>query len=361
MKQESRDFSRGRFKTRLQLAADRELVEDRAFGALIGLAMGDSLGDAARTAENHQRYGVTTDFGSGASWSTDDTEFALLTAEILIKSGGNPTIDDVVRSWREHVLIEDELNRGGASEIEAAHNIRRGLLPPLSGEYNSHCVSDGAAMRAAPIGIIAAGDGIMAASLAAVDACISHARDGVWGAQAVAVGVSQAMVGAAVPDVVSAARAAIPEQSWFSYTFDKAIEIVENASCPEEVWAPLHDELWTTYKAAVPEAISQAFAIYLLTRGDFKRGVLYAANFGRDADTIGAVVGALCGAACGASAIPDRWIEKVRYPSGTCLGFTKGVDIKTVAHTLAELVVQQGSDNPGWTSSQPGQPGRPSP
>ncbi len=38
---------------------DEDLLYDRAFGCLIGLAIGDSLGDQARSPENHASYGIT--------------------------------------------------------------------------------------------------------------------------------------------------------------------------------------------------------------------------------------------------------------------------------------------------------------
>ncbi|MFZ5925746.1 MAG: ADP-ribosylglycohydrolase family protein [Bacillota bacterium] len=324
--------------TRLELAANRALVQDRALGAMIGLAIGDSLGDAARTPENHQRYGITMDLDERASWSTDDTEFSLLTAKTLIDAGGSITRDDVVRSWRALVVGQDELPRGGASEIEAAENLRRGIYPPHSGEYNSHCLSDGAAMRATPIGIVCAGDPARAAGLAEVDASISHSRDGIWGAQAVAAAVATAMAGGTVDEVIDTGLSFVPKGSWLYHTLNLALEIASAAGSLENAWMPLHRNLWTSYKAVAPEAVSQAFALFKLSGGDFRRGVIYAGNFGRDADTLGAIVGALCGALVGASSIPERWIEKTRYPSGTCLRFTKGLDIVEIAAKLASLV-----------------------
>ena len=45
---------------------------------------------------------------------------------------------------------------------------------------------------------------------------------------------------------------------------------------------------------------------------DFRKGVTLAGNFGRDADTIGAVAGVILGARYGASRMPAAWIEKTR-------------------------------------------------
>lgn len=325
--------------SRTDLMRNPELCRDRAAGCLLGLAIGDSFGDAARTAENHFLYGITTDFRDGVpAPGTDDTEFALLTANALIQSKGELTAEHVLAAWREHVIALNVLNRGGASEREAAANLRRGVLPPLSGQYNSYYMSDGAAMRIAPVGIVCAGNIARAASWAEIDSSISHWRDGVWGAQAVAAAIAVAMTSGTIDEVIEAALKVIPREAWLRYTMEKALQIVEANKTWEEAWMPLHNALWTEYKAVVPEAVAQAFAIFKMTRGDFRQGIIWGGNFGRDADTIAAIVGALSGALNGARAIPTSWIEKVRYASGTCLPFTKGQDLFQVAKQLAELI-----------------------
>ena len=63
--------------SREEFIQDRSRVFDKVYGALSGIAIGDSFGDAARMQDNRANYQVTTDFNKGASWSTDDTEFAL--------------------------------------------------------------------------------------------------------------------------------------------------------------------------------------------------------------------------------------------------------------------------------------------
>jgi ADP-ribosylglycohydrolase len=106
----------------------------------------------------------------------------------------------------------------------------------------------------------------------------------------------------------------------------------------EEAWMPLHAALWSEYKAVAPEAVSEAFAVFRLVEGDFRRGIIYAGNWGRDADTIAAIVGALCGARHGMSGIPEQWAAKVRIAHGNCLPFTRGLDLLDVARQLAELI-----------------------
>lgn len=326
-------------KTRQEMVQDRETFLDRARGVMSGLAIGDSFGDASRKPDNQLAYGITTDFGKGASWSTDDTEFGLLTAQTLIEANGRLTPEIVAEAWKKHVVTQgEELNRGGNSEMEAAANLRRGLMPPYTGLYNAYAFSDGAAMRAAPIGIVFAGDLPGAAQAAEIDASISHCRDGVWGAQSVACAVAAAVAGASFEEILDAALYPVPKTSWYYYTFQLAMDIVRQADGRLlDAWMPLHDRLATRYKASVPEAVSQAFGVLALSHEDFRTGVITAGNFGRDADTIAAICGAVLGGMYGYKAIPARWAEKTRYPSGTCLPMARGIDLLEIAGKLCAL------------------------
>lgn len=321
------------------LKADKKLAVSKATGSICGLAIGDSFGDASRMQSNRENYGITTDFNKGATWSTDDTEFALLTAKTLINCKGNLTVEKVVEAWFEDVVVQDEFKRGGASEVSAANNLRRGIRPPESGKYSTFHMSDGSAMRIPPVGIICAGDPEKAARMAGIDASISHYADGIWGAQAVAAAVSIAMVDGTVDEIIGAAMNTIPRDSWLYAAMNTAFEIVEKANYSIiDAWMPLHDTLRASAWATTAEAIPATFACLRLVNSEFKKGVILAGNFARDADTIGAVAGAILGAKYGIGAIPPHWVEKTRYPSGTCLTFTKGIDLIKTGEQLADLI-----------------------
>ncbi|MGE5678164.1 MAG: ADP-ribosylglycohydrolase family protein [Pseudomonadota bacterium] len=325
--------------TTADLRGNRELAISKATGCICGLAIGDSFGDASRMQSNRENYGITTDFNKGASWSTDDTEFALLTAKTLINCKGRLTTDDVVKAWFEDVVVQDEFKRGGASEVSAAINLRRGIRPPESGKYSTFHMSDGSAMRIAPVGVICAGDPERAAAMAEIDASISHYADGIWGAQAVAAAVSIAMVDGTMDEIIDAAMKAIPKDSWLYASMVAAFDIVDKAKGSIiDAWMPLHDTLRASTWATTAEAIPSAFASLKMAHSEFKTGVILAGNFARDADTIGAVAGAILGAKYGLNAIPAHWVEKTRYPSGTCLTFTKGIDLIKIGEQLADLI-----------------------
>ena len=325
--------------TRNDLINNPALAREKALGALAGLAIGDSFGDAGRVPENHQNYGMILSFDTGKVWSTDDTEFAIFTAKMLIDHDGNPSHKDLAEGWLKYIAAQDDFPRGGNSEIEAAENLKKGIMPPESGRRSVYGFSDGACMRIAPVGIVCAGDVERAKELAKRDAEVSHNFSGIWAAQAVAAAVATAMVSGTDEEIIDAAMSCIPTDCWLYDNMKHMLELVELAETDFcTAWMALHDDFRTRYKASVEEAIPQAFALFLLSKGDFKRGIILAANFGRDADTIGAVLGALRGAQLGASAIDPSWIERTGYPSGTCLQFTKGLTIRGLAEDLAALI-----------------------
>ncbi|MBN1562295.1 MAG: ADP-ribosylglycohydrolase family protein [Anaerolineae bacterium] len=317
---------------------DGSTLTDRAIGCLLGLAVGDAFGDIGRSDAYRQRYGIVTNLYEGAK-STDDTEFAVLTGQTLLDCGGDLTLDHLVTSWKKYIIDQGGVfERGGKPLYGAVANLERGMLPPYTGIDNVQNNDDGAVMRIAPIGIICAGDPQRAADLALIEAQISHAQDGIWGAQAVAASIAVALTGATVDEIVNTGLAQIPEDSWLGRAMAKTIRICDEAGSIEAAWEDLHTALWTPVHSSVAEALPQLYAVFKLTGGDFHKGMFWAGNFGRDADTIGAVVGALSGAMHGESVIPATWIEKVRCPAGVCLKFAAQIDIRELAQQLVELI-----------------------
>ncbi len=324
--------------TRAKLLQDRTLLRDRAVGCLVGLAVGDAFGDIGRNDSYRRRYGIVTNLYAGAQ-STDDTEFAALTAQTLIDCGGELTTDALMTSWQKYILDQGGLfERGGRPLYGAVENLKRGARPPLSGQDNVLNYDDGAAMRIAPIGVLCAGDSKRAVELAQIESEISHYKDGIWAAQAVAASVSVAMVGGTTDEIVAAGLDQIPEDSWLGRAMAKAMAICDEAGTIEKAWEALHTELWTPEHASSPEALPQLYAVFRLTDGDFHRGMFWGGNFGRDADTIAAVIGAMAGARQGVGVIPEEWVAKVRQPAGVCLKFAAERDMVSLAEQLIDLM-----------------------
>ncbi len=325
--------------TRDTLLRDPDSFLSKSKGCLIGLAVGDAMGDLGRSPEYRSRYGIITNLYLGAK-STDDTEFGLLTARALLDCGGELTPETVLQAWRTYIIDQGGIfERAGKPLYGAIENIKRGILPPYSGIDNVQNNDDGAAMRVAPIGIINAGDPVKAASMAVIDAQISHHADGIWAAQAIAASIAVAMVDGSTNDIIAAAQPYIPADSWLGRGMARAMALCDRAERMEDVWEDLHTQLWTPAHSMSAEAIPQVYAIHRMTDGDFRQGMFWACNFGRDADSIAAMVGALAGARHGLDVIPDRWVQQVRTASGVSLRFAANEDILALAEALANLVI----------------------
>ncbi|MEN3538207.1 ADP-ribosylglycohydrolase family protein [Microbispora sp. ZYX-F-249] len=339
-------------------------LRDRARGCLLGLAAGDALGAPAENLgpeEIAARWGLLTEIERGG---TDDTEYTIFAATVLLRHGHRLTSEDVARAWREEIVarLDGPMRGAGFSELGTVEALRRGLEPPLTGRWHAHGWSDGLAMRAAPYGIFAAGDPDEAARLAEADGRVSHTGEGILGGRAVAAAVAAAMTGAPPDEVAAAALRAIPEDSWTARNLRAALDVAARTPRPlpgralhdssgrashdapgravhDSFGRALHDAVvmahypWTDL---APEAVALAFAAYVAGGGEVEASVVTAANLGRDADTTAAVAGALAGAGRGEAAVPERWAARIGPVAGRCLPVVAGRDIRDVADELVK-------------------------
>src|SRR5882757_2309382 len=204
--------------------------------------------------------------------------------------------------------------------------------------------SDGAAMRIAPVGILCAGDPREAARLAAIDAQVSHARDGIYCAQVVAAAVAAAMTSESWEEVVAAGLAAVPADSWTARTVRRAVDI---GTAHSQLPAAL-DELYERislfhypWADVGPEATALAMGVFAAARGEYVPAVLGGTNVGRDADTIAAMAGAMAGALHGAEAIPGQWRQRINVVRGHCIGSTAGTDLAELARDLHTALLRK--------------------
>jgi ADP-ribosylglycohydrolase len=314
---------------------------DRAYGCLVGGAIGDALGapvEGLTRQEIALRYGRIEDFLTPEQIGTDDTDYAVLNGLIILEHGREALPEQVEATWRRLLLTPGaHFRRGGFSDVYAARNLeRRGLHAPYSGAFNQQLWSDGVAMAIGAAGVVWPGQPEAATRLAASIGCVSNGRDGIYAGQAVAAAVAVAMAGASAEEMVAAALAHVPGESWTHRVLDRAVRAVrgsEAQAAESAAFAACAVE-WYPWADIAPEAVALAFAALLIGGADFPRVVLTGVNFGRDADTIGAISGTLAGAMLGAQAIPSTWRERVRTASGVCLGAVAGTNIRDLAERL---------------------------
>ncbi|GAA3707869.1 hypothetical protein GCM10022224_086800 [Nonomuraea antimicrobica] len=313
-------------------------MRDRARGCLLGLAAGDALGAPAENlspSEIRRRWGRLTEIEGGG---TDDTEYAIFAASLLLRHGHALTAADVAAAYRAEIIprVTGPMRGAGFSELGTIEALRRGLEPPLTGLVHAHGWSDGLAMRAAPYGIFCPGDPDEAARLMAQDGLVSGADEGVLGGRAIAGAVAAAMAGAAPGEVVEAALSVIPADSWTARDVVRARAALAHGEDPVEA---LHEAVvvrhypWTDL---APEAVALALAAFLAGDGDVEAAVTFGVSLGRDADTIGAIAGAVAGASSGERGVPARWAARIGPVTGKCLPVVAGRHVLDVADELAD-------------------------
>jgi ADP-ribosylglycohydrolase len=320
-------------------------LRDRIRGAVLGQAIGDALGaptEGMTRAAIRAAHGRVTGFLSDDPAGTDDTEYAALTARILLTYGPDLTPADVSAEWERTLAHQSGgFAGGGFSEMEAIHNLARGLRAPHSGTDNHEQWSDGSAMRVAPIGAYCAGDPHLAAHLAGTDAQVSHARDGIWCGQAIAAAVAVACSTSSWTEVVEAALAALPEDSWSARLATRAVTIATGPGTADERYDELERRIAIfhyPWSDVAPEATALALGVFAVAEGDYVESVLGGVNIGRDADTIAAMAGAMAGALRGATQIPSRWSSRITSLKGSCIKATAGVRLEALADEIAAAV-----------------------
>ncbi|MFI7637239.1 ADP-ribosylglycohydrolase family protein [Nonomuraea sp. NPDC049400] len=314
---------------------------DEARGCLLGLAAGDALGAPAENlppSEIRRRWGRLTEIEGGG---TDDTEYAIFAASLLVRHGHALTYADVAAAYRREVIprVSGPMRGAGFSELGTVEALRRGMEPPLTGLVHSHGWSDGLAMRAAPYGIFCPGDPAEAARLVEQDGLVSGSGEGILGGRAVAGAVAAAMGGASAEDVVRAALSVIPADSWTARNIVRARTISKPGAAGEDgLLEALHEAVvvkhypWTDL---APEAVALAMAAVLAGGGDVEESVTFGVSLGRDADTIGAIAGAITGAMRGERGVPGRWAARIGPVTGKCLPVVAGKHVLDVADELA--------------------------
>jgi ADP-ribosylglycohydrolase len=321
----------------------------RAYGCLIGSAIGDAMGMPASfmSPEKIRRiYKRITGFlppdkeqiqhgGLVQGEFTDDTEESLIIADVLVEARGFDRLlfIEKMKNW---AIQKNMLN-----STVIGPSTRRFLQAIVNGgdliEIGRHGDTNGGAMRVAPIGIFYHGRVSQAIDAAMESAKPSHgSKPGLASTAAIAAAIAVAVEGNCTTGEVMAAAilgAEAGEREGYDFPAPSvaarirlAIELVDKNrdKSADEISYFLYQYIGAGMKSY--ESIPLSLGIFYAANGDYQTGVLAAVNTGDDADTNGAIVGALCGAFSGVKKINPDWIEK--------LSQTNSVDFLKIASQL---------------------------
>jgi ADP-ribosylglycohydrolase len=319
----------------------------RARGALYGLAIGDALGMPTQMLSRREiveRWGgFLTGFepappghpiaaGLPAGSVTDDTEQAVLLGRLLVQGHGAVDARDLAEAlvrWECDMAARGSHDLLGPSTKRAVAAIVSGFPPEQAGVAG---VTNGAAMRIAPVGIavpldlpaaVCPGDSvssvgpwarsslsILVDQVVAASYVTHNTGLALAGAAAVAAAVSAGISGASIAGAmtiaIAAARLAAGRGRWVAGA-DVAARIEWAAGLVagrdrDEAAGLIYTLVGTSL--AVQESVPAAFAVLAAMPDDPWQACLLAASLGGDCDTIAAMAGAVAGACHGLGAFP---------------------------------------------------------
>jgi ADP-ribosylglycohydrolase len=322
-------------------------------GCLYGGAVGDALGAPAEwkfPPEIRERYGEIVDLvepwdgpsdvGKGDGRYTDDTHMVQLLCRIYVEEGKH--LDPFIFAHRIVPLIADEprwlAERGQEMLlVDRLFYPEKWLLmrlrlanadPRLGGVGNM--VNCGAAMYAAPVGIVNACDPDNAYR-EAIEIFSAHQWSYGLEAAAVMAGcVAEAFRPAATVDSIVGVALDLAKEGT-----KRAIEQVVAEAGRHRDWrdaiGPLRDAIrpldgsaedgvrdrgnatddWAPSREKSIEELPVALGFLVVARGAFEPATFGAANYGRDNDSIAGMAGAIAGALHGDGVIRPEWIKRI--------------------------------------------------
>jgi ADP-ribosylglycohydrolase len=319
------------------LVPDREELRDVYRGCLVWAAVGDALG---RPAESRDPATLKRRFGPGGirdyvpwrGWRsgptgtfTDDTQLTMATAQSLLATGGRLDAEDLSGRF----LTIDHIRGIGSATRQALDALRNGV-PWWEAGLEANSAGNGAAMRAAPVGLVHA-FGPNPAGLvrdAILSAVPTHPHPvGVGGAVVLAAGVAWCvrarLSGLAKFDaprfvdfVCSTIDDMEPGPTPERKPPHREVKLVERIrELPEMLSRRSTEEVFAhTYNGAFAlESVPAALYAFLRSPDEPRQVILTAVNAGYDADTVASMAGNLAGAWNGAQALHSApsWLSEL--------------------------------------------------
>ena len=242
----------------------------------------------------------------GAPLPNDDLDLQLVWLYNVEKIGSRAVnCITLGESWLN--LVTPHWNEYGLGKI----NMKRGLLPPMSGDYNNDWKdSNGAWIRTEVWACLAPACPDIAAKYALEDARIDHgAGEGTMAAIFVAAMQSAAFAVKDIRKCIEIGLSSIPEECRIADSvrcvmdcYDKGISYRETRNIILERNADIGDGWFEA-----PSNVAYTVLGLLYGEGDFKKSMLYAVNCGDDTDCTAATVGATLGIIGGTRAFPEDW------------------------------------------------------
>lgn len=324
-------------------------IYKKIYGALIGVAYGDSMGMPAefwtpQMIKKH--FSKITGFlpapaeneisnGLKAGEVTDDTYMTLIFSEAIIEAGGIPDpkkLVDKILAWADENKLKVN-NLFGPSTKKALESISHGAPVEEAGKFGT---TNGGAMRIVPAGIISDWRDLstLTNNVRLMSLATHNTNHAIAAASAIAAAVSYAIYGDGNLDtLIQVSKQAAEKGMELGYTsigssiarkIEIGVGIVRNEKDDDKMLSEIYDVIGTGLPAN--DSIPAALALVYRANGNPLTCAKLTANIGGDTDTIGAMACSICGALRGVDIFPENDIK--------LLSDTNGIDFARLAERL---------------------------
>lgn len=281
------------------------MLEDRFVGSMLGLALADALGAKSEGGGVGRLIwkAIGGEAGGLLRW-TDDTQMAVGLAESLVECKGLDP-DRLAKRWADQM----ELMRGyGPGTIMLLGLVKAGVdwRKANRSVFRDGSYGNGAAMRAAPLGLLYYRDLNELRSLTAQASTITHAHPlGVEGAVLIACAVAMALQGVVDLDALWEVCA----RDEFRGRLILAKNLLAGTPSETQVRRQLGNGI-----SAHESAVTAVYA-FCQFPDDFRGMMEFIIELGGDTDTIGAMAGGIFGAKNGVGALPPELLARLEQRS----------------------------------------------
>ena len=287
---------------------NRKMYYDKVKACWTGKNIGGTMGAPYEGNTNMQNI---SGFGTpkGKPKPNDDLDLQLLWLCAVEECGiRNITPRTLGEYWLTY--IPPHWNEYGVAKA----NLKLGLVPPLSGEYNNDRWknSNGAWIRTEIWACLFPGFPELAVRYAYRDACVDHGHgEGTYAAMFVAALESMAFFEKDIRKLIDKALTFVPENCRLAESVKLAFELYDKgtpfADARNAVVECTSDLGW--FQA--PANVSFVILGLLYGDGDYKKSMILAINCGDDTDCTGATIGSIMGIIGGMEATPSDWVEYI--------------------------------------------------
>jgi ADP-ribosyl-[dinitrogen reductase] hydrolase len=284
-----------------------DILQRAIAGCLLGTAVGDALGlpvEGLSRARQRRLFGAITSyrFLFGRGMVSDDTEHAVLVAQALIASGGDPDLFRAALARRLRVWLLMLPAGIGLATLRAGLKLLVGVPPTRSGVFSA---GNGPAMRAALLGVAFPNDPEKLRLLVHHSSRMTHTDPKAeLGALAIAVAAQ-----APGDDPMPILRTVLPSGNADADELLRLLCLASASAARGETTLSFAESMGIAQGVSgyvyetVPVALHAAFRY----PNDFRAAILGVIACGGDADTTAAIAGGIVGARVGVDGIPAEW------------------------------------------------------